>query len=332
LIEDAATVNINRINQREREGDRESEKRDMQIFFYLFVLFFHLTNQLKCIRLCQNRQLKYNETLPNMTSYKDSDSRRCHTKQPKRCQGRFMIHYEDNFRFNSISYTFNRTTHIVDDEIEQLANQYRSKFFIYFLLAFQSIKKQFILTVYVLCQTYDECAYDTIKQLISSYKFSSDLFSTFDDIISSNQKRWRIFCKNFQTNSIEQCELSQNEKCFYEKFNRYERSSCLQSTFEQFEYEFFFTNKTIYKRRESFICNTDYCTNETVRRDIEDELFSVILKDFGSYTLFNHSNRYKRREQKAAFRLILFCSESLNRCILIMSYILMILKMIFEKS
>ena len=264
-------------------------KKKMHRIFLFFLLPFSYSNQLNCSIWCDNRKLYTEESFASISSV-PLDWRCPNEKKPKKCYGRMMIYYEKSKYPEYLTYSLGKTNHMIENEMEILANKNQYPFLIYFFFSLDS--SELILTVYIQCQTPNDCAFDYIKELFHFYKTRTNPHEKLLELISSKKKeRSSLLCYDFYLQSTDECFMNKNSKCIYETSPRFQQN-CYSDENDKIDYEFMITplqNTSIKKMKETILCNKDFCTNPTNREEIEAIIFSHAWRK--NTSVYNHSNR-----------------------------------------
>jgi hypothetical protein len=261
----------------------------MKNIFFFITFLFPYTNQFLCSTRCRIFQITKGESFQDVTP---SDSNKCrYDYQAKRCYGRIMAYYNQTSIPEYISYSLGTQGHIIEKEIEELANKNALKSIIYFLFLTESFHtNEVIITAYILCQTSDNCALKYIKEFFYLYQNQTNPTNEFSSFLVSNDTISKLNCYDYEAKQIKECLPIQYSRCILHDNDVFQQG-CSSDPETKLEYAFIITpskNNLVEKIYELLLCNKDTCNDKSVMNIIENMIYS---STFGKIVLVNHSNR-----------------------------------------
>jgi hypothetical protein len=226
-----------------------------------------------------------------------------------------MAYYNQENYPEYISYSLGAQKHIIEKEIEELANEKRLKSIIYFLFLIESFDmNEVVITAYIICQINDNCALNYIKDLFNLYSKQKNPINKFNSLHTKSDVILSLTCYDYETKQIKECLLNEYSTCIT---NLYQQG-CSSDQNMKLEYVFMITlseQNFLKKVHELIICNTNNCNEKFLIEKIENIIYNYT---FGSTILLNNGN-------KKNFHLFIFTIYF----ILMFKFFLMIFKMIF---
>ncbi len=256
-------------------------------------MIFPYTNQLSCWSKCPN--FRFTKETPFKDPSKLQDTSGCRrTSESMRCYGRILVYYDLDVNLESISYSLGLQEHIIEKEMERLANMNQLKFLIYFLFILESYEtEKIVINAFILCQTYDNCALDYIKQLFNLYQKQQNPFNKFQSFFANNRFTKKLTCYDYQTKQITECIPTEYPRCIIHNTNILQHG-CYSDPNRYIEYVFTITSKSfsIEKIHQLIICDTNNCNDKSMIKNIETIIYN---HTFGTiFTIINNkSNRMK---------------------------------------
>jgi len=259
------------------------------ILFLIFI--FPFTNQLTCLVNCRIFKV------PKGKSFQDpspSDQNICkYDRRAIRCYGQIMVYYNQNNGPELISYSLGSQNHIIEKEIEELANKNRFKSIIYFLFLIESFDtNELVITAYIICQTNDNCALNYIKDFFHLYYQQTNPVNEFNSLYTNNNIISKLTCYDYETKKTKECLINQYATCIIHDIDMFQQG-CYSDPNTKLEYAFMITSseKTSLKKvYELIVCNTHNCNENSIIKTIENMIYNYT---FGTIILLNNSNQIK---------------------------------------
>lgn len=254
----------------------------MKTKFFILIFLFPSTNQIICPIACSTSQLTRNQPFQNSTEC-PSDTRAI------KCYGRIMVYYNKTDYPEYISYTFGSRKHIVEKEIEELANKNPLKFIIYFLFLIESLyKDEVIITAYIICQTTNDCASNYIKNLFDLYSNQKNPIDKFDHLSYKNSEELsELICYDYETKQMEDCSINQFSTCIFHNDKNLYHQGCHSDRNIRIEYEFLILSSekktSLEKISELIICNKDNCNKNLIIEKIENIIYNITFGNIISF-------------------------------------------------
>ena len=251
------------------------------IFFFLNFIFPY-TNQLSCWIGCRTFNFTKETPFKDPTTAKHTTGCK-QAKQSMQCYGRILASYDPKL----ISYSLGPQEHIIEKEMERLLYINQLGFLIYFLFIFESQETQkLVVSVFILCQTHDNCALDYIKKFFNLYRKGRNPLNEFDSFFSKNRFPQHLTCYDYKTKEIIECIPTEYPRCIVHNRN----IGCYSDPNRYIEYVFMITSKSssIEKIHQLIICDTNNCNDKFVVKTIENIIYD---HTFGTIFTINKSNR-----------------------------------------
>lgn len=251
---------------------------------YLIYCFIPLISSLTCWDECWKSNLTDKQPFLDPISSKYFQTCRRITRV-RYCYGRILAYYTNDMAY--LSYSFGPQEHIIEMEIERIADRDQRTFVIYVLFIFDSEKsKSVIRTTYVLCQTEDDCAVKFIKNFYEFYNHEGNPIDEFNSFFARERIIRQIICYDYQIHQTIDCPPSEYPRCIRQ--NQYEQG-CYSHRNRQIEYAFLLTskNQSIEKLHQLIICDTNHCNNQSMVDLIEKMIYKYTI---GKMFVINHAS------------------------------------------
>ncbi|CAF1282399.1 unnamed protein product [Rotaria sordida] len=238
---------------------------------------FSDTNQLSCFSECHNIKIDISKPFDE-----PSETYQCVTDaRATRCYGRIMIYYNDIDNHQShISYSFGSDNHIIENEIEEIANENDFKFIIYFLFLVESFDtKELVISAYIVCETMDNCALNYVKILFNLFNTQRNPINQLSKLLYNSNESTILSCYDYKTGKTTECLASDYPTCIINNTALFEQGCYLDAN-TKLEYVFMITSskkQSIEKVLELIICNRDSCNDELILKEIEIIIYNHTL-------------------------------------------------------
>lgn len=252
---------------------------------FSFILFLPFTHSLTCWDECWKSNLSNNDPFADPASSKYFQTCR-QLPRVRYCHGRILVYYTNVNHLKFLSYSFGPQEHIIETEIERIADRDHRTYVIYVLFIFDGEKsKNVIITTYVLCQTEDDCAVKLIKDFYEFYRQQGNPIDDFNSFFARERIIRQIICYDYQIHQMIECPPSEYPRCIHH--NHFEQG-CYSHPNRQIEYAFILTSKnhSIDKRHQLIICDTNHCNNQSMVELIEKMIYRHTI---GKMFVINHA-------------------------------------------
>ncbi|CAF3140334.1 unnamed protein product [Rotaria sp. Silwood2] len=249
---------------------------------------FPVSNQLSCFSECHNIKINISKPFDE-----PSEKYKCVTDtRATRCYGRIMIYYDDINNQSHISYSFGSDDHIIENEIEEIANENDFKFIIYFLFLVESFDtKELVISAYIICETTDNCALYYVKTLFNLFNTHINPINQLSKLLYDSNESSILRCYDYKTGKKTECLTYDYPTCIINNTVLFEQG-CYSDSNTKLEYVFMITSskkQSIEKVLELIICNRDSCNDELILKEIEIIVYNHTL--WFNVTL-NNSNKH----------------------------------------
>lgn len=259
----------------------------MKNLFLFFPFIFSYTHQLLCIYDCPDFKIDISNQYHGQSNLSECKN----NTRAIRCHGQIMIYYEDH-KQKFISYSFGLRGHIIEKEIEELTIKNGFHFVIYFLFLVDSFQtNELIITVYIICQTDDNCALNYIQNLLKLYRQRQSPTHQLSPLLYASKELSTLTCYNYDTHQDEECPIDRYSTCMINKTGLFEQR-CHSELNARLEYVFIITllqKYSIIKILELIVCNLNSCNTELISKEIDNIVYNYTL--FGLNITFSNSNK-----------------------------------------
>ena len=284
----------------------------MKNIFFLFAFIFPYTNQLLCLSNCHTSKFTADQLSEDSTSSKYRAM--CKKTIQKKCYGRIMVYYKRDTDPEFISYSLGSENHIVEIEMERIANIHLLKYIIHFIFIFESNQiEQLVLTAYILCETHDDCALDYIKKFFHLYRTQTNPFNALHPYFAITRLTDKLSCYDYKRQKTLECASAENARCILKNQDVSQRQ-CYSDSNRLIEFAFTITSEvhSLKKLHRLIVCDARDCNGISAIREIEK-----IIYDHAFGTIFNVTDSHGIRLHSIIYSITMF------------QFFLMIFQMIF---
>ena len=249
----------------------------MRIIFLLLSFIFSETNQLVCVHNCFDIQINMSEAFQVPL---DMFGCRSDTKAT-RCHGRIMAYYNSDGFQKYISYSLGLTNHIIDREIEELANENGFQAIIYILFLIEPLyHSDVVISAHVICQTSDNCALNYIKDLFALYNKQTNPADDLLPLLYTREVSKQLTCYDYKTKKIASCLIDHHYTCIINNTDKFQQE-CSSDKNTRLQYIRMITlphRNPIKKILELIICNKNGCNEKSISKKIESMIYNYTFR------------------------------------------------------
>ena len=200
-------------------------------------------------------------------------------KERSYCNGHLMIQYNQIDFPSFFHYSIGFTNHFIEREIERLAEVSQAKILIHYYFLCESFKSDSLtISMYILCQTKENCAVEYIRYLVNIYREQKNPLKEIRDVLYHSSSSSSLECFETKMQRLVSCVGEKPSMCVSYGINPNDYRACQSRQEARLEYSFQFrltNDMSLDYLFKLFVCNRDGCNTLLIQKRIERIIANV---------------------------------------------------------